>query len=94
LPQVALRAPHHEACVHAEQTQHLFDERARLRSVASTTAPHVRPVTLGFYQYLGAYVSNWSSVLPRPCWRRCPAVVLLLVAQRFVAADCRARSRV
>ena len=51
-----------------------------------TTTSDVRPVTLGIYQYLGAYVSNWSSVMAAAVLASVPAVVLLVVAQRFVAA--------
>jgi multiple sugar transport system permease protein len=43
-------------------------------------------VTLGIDQYLGAYVSNWSSVMAAAVLASVPAVVLLVVAQRFVAA--------
>jgi len=43
-------------------------------------------VTLGIYQYLGAYVSNWSSVMAAAVLASVPAVVLLVVARRFVAA--------
>ena len=43
-------------------------------------------MTLGIYQYLGAYVSNWSSVMAAAVLASVPALVLLVVAQRFVAA--------
>ena len=43
-------------------------------------------MTLGVYQYLGAYVSKWSSVMAAAVLASVPAVALLLVAQRFVAA--------
>jgi multiple sugar transport system permease protein len=43
-------------------------------------------VTLGIYQYLGAHVSSWSAVMAAAVLASVPAVALLLVAQRFVAA--------
>ena len=48
--------------------------------------PDDHPVTPGIYQYLGAYVSNWSSVMAAAVLASVPALVLLVVAQRFVAA--------
>ena len=43
-------------------------------------------MTPGTYQYLGANVSNWNSVMAAAVLASVPAVVLLVVAQRFVAA--------
>jgi multiple sugar transport system permease protein len=58
-----------------------------LVAVTLTTTSDVRPVTLGIYQYLGAYVSNWSSVMAAAVLASVPAVALLPLAQRFVAAS-------
>jgi hypothetical protein len=60
--------------------------RRQLDHVDLTTTCDVRPVALGIYQYLGAYVSNWSSVMAAAVLASIPGVVLLLVAQRFVVA--------
>ena len=51
-----------------------------------TTTASVRPVTLGLYQYIGTYVDDWSSVMATAVLASIPAIVLLLVAQRYVAA--------
>jgi multiple sugar transport system permease protein len=64
----------------------LFTWSDFLFALTLTTTPDVRPVTLGIYQYLGAYVSNWSSVMATAVLASIPAAALLLVAQRFVAA--------
>jgi multiple sugar transport system permease protein len=64
----------------------LFTWSDFLFALTLTTTSDVRPVTLGIYQYLGAYVSNWSSVMATAVLASIPAVVLLVVAQRFVAA--------
>src|SRR4051794_10208253 len=51
-----------------------------------TPTEKVRPVTLGIYQYIGPYASDWSWVMATAVLASIPAVVLLVVAQRFVAA--------
>lgn len=57
-----------------------------LFALTLTTTDAVRPVTLGIYQYIGAYVNDWSAVMATAVLASLPAVVLLLVAQKFVAA--------
>jgi multiple sugar transport system permease protein len=57
-----------------------------LFALTLTTTEDVRPVTLGLYQYLGAYVNDWSSVMATAVLASIPAAVLLVVAQRYVAA--------
>ena len=64
----------------------LFTWSDFLFALTLTTTSDVRPVTLGIYQYLGAYVSDWSSVMAAAVLASVPAVALLVVAQRFVAA--------
>jgi multiple sugar transport system permease protein len=64
----------------------LFTWSDFLFALTLTTTEDVRPVTLGLYQYIGAYVNDWSSVMATAVLASIPAVVLLLVAQRFVAA--------
>lgn len=57
-----------------------------LFALTLTTTETVRPVTLGLYQYLGGYVNNWSPVMATAVLASLPAIVLLVVTQRFVAA--------
>ncbi len=57
-----------------------------LFALTLTTTEDVRPVTLGLYTYIGAYVNDWSSVMATAVLASLPAVVLLVVAQRYVAA--------
>ena len=64
----------------------LFTWSDFLFALTLTTTEDVRPVTLGIYQYIGAYVNDWSSVMATAVLASIPAVVLLLVAQRYVAA--------
>jgi multiple sugar transport system permease protein len=51
-----------------------------------TTTEAVRPVTLGLYAYFGTFVADWSAVMATAMMASLPAVVLLVLAQRYVAA--------
>ena len=51
-----------------------------------TTTDDLRPVTLGIYTYLGADQTDWSAVMATSVLASLPAVILLLVAQRYIAA--------
>jgi multiple sugar transport system permease protein len=64
----------------------LFTWSDFLFALTLTTTQDVRPVTLGLYQYIGSYVQDWSAVMATAVLACVPAVVLLLVAQRYVAA--------
>ena len=57
-----------------------------LFALTLTTTDGVRPVTLGIYQYLGTQVSNWSATMATAVLSSLPAIVLLLLAQRYIAA--------
>ena len=64
----------------------LFSWSDFLFALTLTTKPDVRPVTLGIYQYLGSEVSNWSAVMATAVLSSLPAIVLLLIAQKYIAA--------
>lgn len=51
-----------------------------------TTKGQVIPVTLGIYTYLGAHIANWSAVMATAMLASIPAIILLVVAQRYIAA--------
>lgn len=53
-------------------------------TLTSTTA--VRPITLGIYNYIGTFTADWSTVMAAAVMASIPAIVLLLVAQKFIAA--------
>ena len=57
-----------------------------LFALTLTTTDDVRPVTLGIYNYLGAQVSNWNAVMATAVLSAIPAIVLLVVAQKYIAA--------
>ena len=64
----------------------LFTWADFLFALTLTTTEAVRPVTLGLYTYIGTYVNDWSSVMATAVLASIPAIVLLVVAQRYVAA--------
>ncbi len=46
----------------------------------------LRPITLGIYQYIGNNNQEWNAIMATAVVASVPASVLLVVAQRFVAA--------
>lgn len=64
----------------------LFTWSDFLFALTLTTTEEVRPVTLGIFNYLGAYVNDWSPVMATAVLASLPALVLLMIAQKYVAA--------
>lgn len=64
----------------------LFTWSDFLFALTLTTTNEVRPVTLGLYSYLGSYVSDWSAVMATAVLASIPAIILLTVAQKYIAA--------
>lgn len=50
------------------------------------TTDDVKPVTLGIYQYIGAHVGDWGSVMAASVLSAIPAALLLVLAQKYIAA--------
>jgi multiple sugar transport system permease protein len=46
----------------------------------------LRPITLGIYQYIGNNNQEWNAIMATAVVASVPATVLLIVAQRYVAA--------
>jgi len=44
------------------------------------------PITLGIYKYIGSNTTQWNSIMAAAVVASVPAAVLLVVAQRYVAA--------
>ncbi|MDH6117916.1 multiple sugar transport system permease protein [Kitasatospora sp. GAS204A] len=57
-----------------------------LFALTLTTTQTVRPVTVGIYQYIGASTDHWNAVMATAVLASAPAAVLLVLAQRHVAA--------
>ena len=51
-----------------------------------TTKGNITPVTLGIYTYLGSHISNWSAVMATAMLASIPAIILLVIAQKYIAA--------
>jgi multiple sugar transport system permease protein len=64
----------------------LFSWSDFLFALTLTTTDQVRPVTLGIFQYIGAYVNDWSSVMATAVLASVPAIILLVLAQKYIAA--------
>jgi multiple sugar transport system permease protein len=57
-----------------------------LFALTLTTSNRARPVTLGIYTYISAYVHDWSTVMATAVLASLPALALLIWAQRYIAA--------
>lgn len=57
-----------------------------LMALTLTTGESIRPVTLGLYTYIGTNDTDWSAVMSTAVLSSLPAVVLMIVAQKYVAA--------
>jgi len=64
----------------------LFTWSDFLFALTLTTTDTVRPVTLGIYEYIGAHTNQWNAIMATAVLASAPAAVLLVVAQRYVAA--------
>ncbi|MDT0144822.1 carbohydrate ABC transporter permease [Microbacterium sp. PRC9] len=57
-----------------------------LFALTLTTTDQIRPITLGLYNYIGEFVADWSPVMATAVLSSLPAIVLLVIAQKYVAA--------
>ncbi|MGW5662643.1 carbohydrate ABC transporter permease [Streptomyces sp. NPDC003758] len=57
-----------------------------LFALTLTTTDTVRPITLGIYEYIGAHTNQWNAIMATAVLASAPAAVLLVIAQRHVAA--------
>ena len=64
----------------------LFTWSDFLFALTLTTGENVQPVTLGIFQYIGSHVQDWSAVMATAVLASLPALVLLVLAQKFIAA--------
>jgi len=65
---------------------YLFSWSDFLYALTLTGTADLRPVTLGIHEYLGTQVQNWSAVMATAVLSAGPANVLLVAAQKYVAA--------
>ena len=52
----------------------------------------IEPITLGIYNYLGNYSTDWGAVMAAGVFAMVPAAILLVVAQRYIASGLTAGS--
>jgi multiple sugar transport system permease protein len=64
----------------------LFTWADFLFGVTLTTQDDRAPITVGIYRFIGANLTDWNSVMATGVIASVPAAVLLVVAQRYVAA--------
>jgi multiple sugar transport system permease protein len=57
-----------------------------LFALTLTTGDTVRPLTVGLYLYVGTYVNDWSAAMATAVMASVPAIVLLVIAQKYIAA--------
>ncbi|GAB2986884.1 carbohydrate ABC transporter permease [Actinotalea caeni] len=57
-----------------------------LFALTLTTTESMRPITLGLYSYIGGFINDWSPIMATAVLSSLPAIALLVVAQRYVAA--------
>ena len=57
-----------------------------LMALTLTTGETIRPVTLGLYTYIGTNDTDWSAVMSTAVLSSLPAVILMIIAQKYVAA--------
>ena len=57
-----------------------------LFALTMSTKGTVTPVTLGIYTYLGSHVANWNAVMATAMLASIPAIILLVIAQKYIAA--------
>jgi multiple sugar transport system permease protein len=57
-----------------------------LFALTLTTTNSIIPVTVGLYRFIGTYATYWNRVMATGVIASIPAAVLLVIAQRYVAA--------
>jgi multiple sugar transport system permease protein len=57
-----------------------------LNANSLTSGNSIVPFTLGLYRYIGSTTTNWNGIMATAVIASIPAAVLLIVAQKYVAA--------
>lgn len=63
-----------------------------LFALTLTTNENARPITLGIYTYIGTQVQDWGAVMATAVLASIPAALLLILAQKYMAAGISAGS--
>ncbi|GAA5143496.1 hypothetical protein GCM10023320_84440 [Pseudonocardia adelaidensis] len=57
-----------------------------LFALSLMTDGSVTPITLSMYEFIGAHTQSWSALMATAVLASVPAAVLLVLAQRYIAA--------
>ncbi len=57
-----------------------------LFALTLTNSPHLTPITVGIYRFIGSYSTNWPAIMATAMIAAVPAIILLAFAQRYIAA--------
>jgi len=74
------------AVVTAALFSFLFAWADFLYAITLTNSATIMPITVSIYQYIGVTTADWNSVMASAVVASVPAGVLLIVAQRYIAA--------
>lgn len=74
------------AIVTAALFSFLFAWADFLNANSLTSGNSIVPFTLGLYRYIGSTTTNWNGIMATAVIASIPAAVLLIIAQRYVAA--------
>ena len=74
------------AIITASLFSFLFGWGDFLFALTLNSDPHHTPITVGIYRFIGSFSVEWPSVMAIAVIASVPAVLLLVVAQRYIAA--------
>jgi multiple sugar transport system permease protein len=57
-----------------------------LFALTLTNSADLTPITVGIYRYIGTYSVNWPAIMATAMIATVPAIILLVFAQRYIAA--------
>lgn len=57
-----------------------------LFAVTLAAGGRVTPITVGIYRFVGAQTSDWGSIMATATLASIPAIILLVIAQKYIAA--------
>jgi len=63
-----------------------------LFALTMLTKPGIQPITLGLYRFIGDFSQQWNNAMATAIIASLPAAMLLILAQRFIAAGLTAGS--
>lgn len=62
----------------------LFSWSDFLYGVTLTTSTSIQPITVSIYEYISAHIAEWNDLMAAAVLASIPAVILVLLAQRYI----------